>query len=387
MKIIYLHQYFKTPAEGGGIRSYHIAKKMIENGHQVKVFSLHATKSGNYSIEGIDIEYLKSDYSNSLSNADRILVFIKYIFWVIFKLAITNDYQLIYATSTPITVGIPALIIHFFKSKKFYFEVRDLWPGIPIEMQVIKNSIIKFLLFKLENKIYSHAEKIIVLSAGMQENISKRFPTLASKTINIPNFSDLEFWQQAMPKKLNNRITIIYTGTLGKANNVTQLLNFIQKCNEIAPNQFLFKIIGDGKYQFLVKEAMLKYQNIFYQAFLNKQDLIKEFKNAHFSYISYADFELLHTGSPNKFYDSLATATPVIINFKGWIYDLLNKENVLLFHENHNEIALINNLISIGYEVYKYDEYSKKSIKLAQDFFNKNDLLTLLMEELNLSKQ
>ena len=387
MKIIYLHQYFKTPSEGGGIRSYHIAKGMIDNGLQVKIYSLHSSKSGKYLIENIEVEYLKSSYSNNTSYFLRVYIFLKYLIWVTYKLLLSNDYNLIYATSTPISVGIPSLIIHFLMSKKYFFEVRDLWPSIPIEMHVIKNRGIKKLLFKLETTLYKQADKIIVLSSGMYENIQHRFPEFVSKTVVIPNFSDNDFWEKSLPKQLNDKITIIYTGTLGKANNMEQFISFIQKCNEIAPNKFLFKIIGDGKYQFLIKEAMLKNHNIFYHSFLNKSDLVLAFNQAHFSYISYADFELLHTGSPNKLFDSLATATPVIINFKGWIYDLLSKENILLFHDYTIENELINNLLSIVNNQSKYNEYSNKSIKIAKAHFDKNSLTNKLIKELNLSKQ
>ena len=33
MKILYLHQYFLTPEQGGAIRSYHLAKALVDAGH------------------------------------------------------------------------------------------------------------------------------------------------------------------------------------------------------------------------------------------------------------------------------------------------------------------------------------------------------------------
>ena len=41
MKILYIHQYFKTPSEGGAIRSWHIATGMVRAGHEVILITAH----------------------------------------------------------------------------------------------------------------------------------------------------------------------------------------------------------------------------------------------------------------------------------------------------------------------------------------------------------
>ena len=37
VKILYIHQYFRTPQQGGGIRSYHLAKGLVDAGYQVEM--------------------------------------------------------------------------------------------------------------------------------------------------------------------------------------------------------------------------------------------------------------------------------------------------------------------------------------------------------------
>ena len=37
MRIIYLHQYFVTPAMAGGSRSYEMARRLAARGHEVHV--------------------------------------------------------------------------------------------------------------------------------------------------------------------------------------------------------------------------------------------------------------------------------------------------------------------------------------------------------------
>ncbi|MEQ9303264.1 MAG: glycosyltransferase WbuB, partial [Marinoscillum sp.] len=64
MRILYVHQYFKTPEEGGCLRSYHLAKGLVEAGHKVTMLTGHSKHAGQQEIAGIDVHYFKIPYSN-----------------------------------------------------------------------------------------------------------------------------------------------------------------------------------------------------------------------------------------------------------------------------------------------------------------------------------
>lgn len=66
MNILYIHQYFKTPQEPGGTRSYWIAQELIKNGHAVTMITAdpNAThKRREVVIDGIKVIYLQEAYS------------------------------------------------------------------------------------------------------------------------------------------------------------------------------------------------------------------------------------------------------------------------------------------------------------------------------------
>jgi len=79
--------------------------------------------------------------------------------------------DVVFATSTPLTIGIPGV----FSAKKhkvpLVFEVRDLWPELPIAVGVIKNPVVIKLLKIFECWIYKNSAKIIALSPGMADGI------------------------------------------------------------------------------------------------------------------------------------------------------------------------------------------------------------------------
>ncbi|RZM24687.1 MAG: hypothetical protein EOO88_22005, partial [Pedobacter sp.] len=79
-KILYLHQYFLTPEQGGAIRSYYLAKALVEKGYEVEVITSHNEKEDKTVIvEGIKVHYLSVYYDNSLGFIGRVSSFFNFI--------------------------------------------------------------------------------------------------------------------------------------------------------------------------------------------------------------------------------------------------------------------------------------------------------------------
>lgn len=385
MKILYLHQYYKTPEEGGAIRSFHIAKAMSENGHHVDVITSSNDKKAKFVDGKIVVHYFKIGYSNSYGFIRRIFAFLLFIIFCTYKSFKVRNVNLIYATSTPLTVAIPCLIVSFFRKIPFVFEVRDLWPGVPQELGLLKNTLVLNILYKLEFLVYLKANTIIVLSEGMYDNIVFRYPQFKHKIHVVTNFCDLELasnFPKIISKSDNVKVKICYTGTLGFANEVNQLIDLAIYADLHFKNKFEFSIIGDGAQLQMLKS--IAPVNVSFFNYLNKNDTYKILSESDFSYVSYkVDSKLLHTGSPNKFFDSLSLGTIPIINFQGWIFNLLHNEDVLLFHEKYNEKDLLLKLLNICKSNEIYGFYSLKCLKVARTKFSKNDSLDRIIFILN----
>src|SRR5690554_3400721 len=137
MHILYLHQYFHTPEEGGGTRSYEFARKIVKFGHKVTIItSANEIDNTKKMIEGINVIYLKVPYSNYMSFKRRLLSFISFGLRSIIAGIKVKNWDLVFATSTPLTIAIPGIALSFIKRIPMIFEVRDLWPEVPIQMGV-----------------------------------------------------------------------------------------------------------------------------------------------------------------------------------------------------------------------------------------------------------
>ena len=110
MRILYIHQYFKTPEEGGAIRSYYIASALVEAGHEVVMLTSHNKRRYEVKhINGIEVHYLPVFYENRLHTPGRSKAFLQFVWQACRLLLRLRPFDLCYASSTPLTAGLPAL--------------------------------------------------------------------------------------------------------------------------------------------------------------------------------------------------------------------------------------------------------------------------------------
>ena len=247
MKILYFHQYFSTTSGSAGTRSYEFAKLFVEKGHEVTMVCLNDSrtitnlkkpfknKKRRGLIKGIDVIEFDLKYSNYKSFLSRIFIFIQYTIEAL-KIVFTENCDLIFATSTPLTVSIPGIVSKWVKGTPFVFEVRDLWPEIPKSMGIIRNPIILFLLSFLEWISYQTADLCIGLSPGICDGIRKK-GIIPSRIEYLSNACDLDLFK---PKRLTNKKSVIntelkrllddesffaaFTGAHGEANGLDYLI-------------------------------------------------------------------------------------------------------------------------------------------------------------------
>ena len=347
MKIIYLHQYFKFPNESGGTRSFDLATGFLDSGHHVEM--LTSTSNIEYKKKkrwtkinknGLVVHYVYLPYANEMSYIRRSIVFFKFLWLSTFKLLSLKG-DLVLTTSTPLTVGIPALIKKWFHKTPFIFEIRDVWPEVVIAIGAVKNKIIQRLLYFLENLIYKNASAIVPLSIDMKNSITSRYSNLASIPIQvIENISEIDRFQNSV--NTNNsvlkekigfcpRFTILYAGTFGRVNGLDYVVNLASKLIDLDPS-IVFVMLGDGS----EKEAVLQKavdknllnKNIYILDSVAKRDLSQLYYECDMGSSFVIPIKELWANSANKFFDTLAAGKPILINHDGWQKELIEMENI-----------------------------------------------------------
>lgn len=324
----------------GGTRSYEMARRMVSAGHEVHMVTSSREetnkKSGWYTTNesGVHVHWYPVPYSNNMSYRQRIGAFLAFALSAKKKTAELKG-DVVFATSTPLTIALPAVPAARKQKIPMVFEVRDLWPEMPIAMGALKNPVLRYLAHKLERWAYQNASAVVALSPGMKEGVVRTgYP--AEKVAVIPNSSDnAEFaydpdtaaqFRAARPW-LGDKPLLVYTGTFGKVNGVGYMVE-LAKALKAINSDIRILLVGDGAERIQVissaQQAGVFEDNLFYELQMPKKDIPALLSAATMASALFIDLPEMRRNSANKFFDALASGTPVFLNYGGWMHDLVN---------------------------------------------------------------
>ena len=261
---------------------------------------------------------------------------------------------MVLATSTPLTIGVPALLKKWIHKTPFIFEVRDVWPEAVIAIGAINNKIIKNVLYFLEHLIYKNASAIVPLSVDMKKSIILRYPKLTEKPIVIiENISEVNRFQKGYSNKVSviekkigfkPRFSILYAGAFGRVNGLNYVIELAIKL-ALLDSTIVFILIGSGaEKNELIKKAKdnkILNKNIFILDSVSKKDLSQIYYECNMGSSFVIPIKELWANSANKFFDTLAAGRPILINYNWWQKEVINRENigyVLPIYINEDEI-------------------------------------------------
>lgn len=386
MKILYIHQYFVTPSEPGATRSYWISKELVERGHHVTVITGNSEsrhEPGRFDRDGIDVVYLKNLYNNSQTKLQKLWSFVKFIFQSTAAAMKEKDVDLVYATSTPLTIGAVALALRTLKRRRYVFEVRDLWPEFPIQIGAVRNPVLIWLLRRFEARIYRRSEHVVALSPGMQEGVIKA-GTPAGKTSMIPNMSKPDIFyprpvDQGVVERFGldlNKFNVIHFGMLAVANGLEYIIDAARELKRRGDESINFIFMGEGALEPELKK-ICQDEGLDNVQFLGNHPVgvVAEVTNCcGASITSFRNLPILATNSPNKLFDSLSAGKPVIVNSAGWTKEMVENENCGFFVDPEKPSMLADRLLEVKDDKPLLEEWGRNARRLSVEVYDKTKL-------------
>ncbi|KPA16773.1 group 1 glycosyl transferase [Candidatus Magnetomorum sp. HK-1] len=388
MHILYYHQHFSTPEGSTGTRSYEMARRLIQRDHTVTMICgsseiCHTGLSEPYQnnrregmVDGIHVVEFHLPYSNKDSFLKRSVTFLRFalksIIW-----ALSNQYDLIFATSTPLTAGLPGIAAKLLRRKPFIFEVRDLWPELPQKMGVIQNPWILMMLSVLEWLSYHTANAIIGLSPGIVQGIqNKGIP--ADKIEMIPNGCDLQLIGPIKTYPMNkNLCTAVFAGAHGIANGLDAVLDAAKVLKKKGRTDIRILFFGDGKLKPALKKraATENLDNCIFNQPIPKTQFIQVLKQADIGLMILANVPAFYYGtSPNKFFDYIACGLPVVNNYPGWLANLIKEHHCGCAVPPDAPEAFADALIALADKTENLKKMGQNSRALAESQFDRDIL-------------
>ena len=334
MRIVYLHQYFNTPDMPGGTRSYEMARRLVRAGHTVDMVTSDRDPQarGGWRMteeSGMRVHWIPVPYSNSMDYPRRILAFLSFSFRAALKAAELGG-DLVFATSTPLTIVLPAIYAAKKNGIPMVLEIRDVWPAVPIAVGALKDPFSIAAARWLERFAYKNASRIVALAPGMKDEVAQSgYPT--DQISVIPNGADLDIFDMPLDAGralrnrhdwLGERPLVAFVGAIGKVNGVDYLARLAAAVRTLDP-EIRFAVIGTGREAELVRETA-RSLGVLDETFFMLGELPKRDAAVWLSACDVAT--ALFTGPrivwkdavQNKFFDALAAGKPVINNFDGW---------------------------------------------------------------------
>ena len=394
MKVLYIHQYFNTPKMSGGTRSYEMARRMVLAGHEVHIVTssrisekTSPPKWTTEEIDGINVHWYPVKYSNKMSFIRRFVGFLIYALVAGWKsLSIKAD--IIYATSTPLTVALPAVFASKIHRIPMVFEVRDLWPELPIAVGAIKNKTAIAVARRLERFAYFNSSHIVALSPGMKDGVVKTgYPS--EKVSVIPNSSDNAFFGDAgdttpeIIKDLIDGPIVFYGGTLGLINGVEYLADIASKMLDIN-STVKFVVVGDGAKEEEINDKAKKLgvlnKNFFMFQRLSKKEMPAMLAKATIATSLFVDIPAMWHNSANKVFDAFAAGRPVMINHQGWLADLLTEASAGIVVSANNPQKAAEKLDQFLKDEDRLSAAGVSAKNLATEMFNRDLLAEKLIK-------
>lgn len=347
-----VNHYANTPDLPGGTRQYELAAELVAAGFEATVFSADfnlALRRGSKvpngrlaaeeSVEGVTFVWVKV-VPYQQNDWRRVLNMLSFAFALLWIGAGRARPDLIVGSSPHLFAAAAARVVAWWRSTLFYFEVRDLWPQVLIDMGGKSESALMVRTLRvLERFLYTSSRRVIVLAQGAVDYVVARGAT-AQRTHWLPNATDLEGFKPTRSRLEvlqsfglePDRFYVTYAGAHGEANalgTVVEAARLLEQTSSDSRDTPIFLLIGDGPEKAALQARAQGLSSIKLLPAVPKAQISDVLNASDALLITLRDVPLFrYAVSPNKLFDYFAAAKPVIASVGGDVAQLVTEHGV-----------------------------------------------------------
>lgn len=332
MHVFIITQYFPPEIGASASRWSDYVKILIQQNYKVTVLceAPHYPNSEyfpGFSNSWVSVEKKSSKLtiirskafaSNRKSFVKKIAHYFVFMFSAILNFQKVKNYDLLIISSPPLFTGVIGMVAKKFYNKKFWLDIRDLWPDSAYELDQIKKGFLFKISKNLERKIYESAEGFIFPVPGFREYLKNFSGVVANKPMHdLMNGVSKDFINKHLSLKSSNSkiFSVLYSGNMGLAQDLETIIKAAKILKDYNIN---FTFIGEGVCKQKIKslaEPLL--EKIFFHKPLPRDELIKHINKASICVVPLKDRKLFYSALPSKMFEYMACERPVIIGIKG----------------------------------------------------------------------
>ncbi|MGE3919328.1 MAG: glycosyltransferase family 4 protein [Gammaproteobacteria bacterium] len=320
---------------GSFFTGYHALKIHSEDYHGIRIHRVPLISRGKSRSLRLALNYLSFAVSASLLGP----LFCKGKYDVIFVFM-----------PSPITVGIPAIILKMLKRAPIFFWVQDLWPESLQAVKAVKSRKILAAIEKLTRFIYQRCDKILVQSQAFIPAI-KRLGIAEEKLFYFPNAAEALYQTNdatAVNATLPKGFNIVFTGNIGVAQSFETIIQAAIQLKEYSDIHWI--IVGDGRQKEWLSEQIKlnQLENTFHLLGQYPPEAMPYFyEHAEALLITLKKDPIFALTIPSKLQSYLAYGKPVLGALDGEPARIIQDANAGLVGPAEDPVCLAGNILKL----------------------------------------
>lgn len=290
-----------------------------------------------------------------------------------------ENFDLILYATPPVTL---ASVVQFCKNKyhaKTFLMLKDIFPQNAVDLGMMKKNGLIYKYFRgQEKKYYDLSDKIGCMSQGNVDYVIKHNPDVdKNKLLVFPNSICIEEVDGLTFHE--DKTVFLFGGNIGKPQNVSGILNIIDKLNDYPKAEFVFvgKGVEQNKIINYIKENEPK--NVKYLDYLPQKEYYNLLKSADVGLIS-LDPRFTIPNIPSKFQHYLKLKKPVlaITDVNTDLKNMIKNGNCGWWCDAENSSEIVKTIKYICNNKNHQISRGENSFKYLEKFFNVKNNVEIL---------
>lgn len=338
MKIAYFCQYFVPESAAPAARVSELSRAWADAGHDVTVVTgvpNHPTGIVPAAYRGIVFRRERMDgiavWRNWLfatPNEGFVKKTLGHLSFMLSTLFLSvprlRGCDVLIVSSPSFFVVLTVCLAHWIWRVPYIFEVRDLWPGVFVELGVLRNRGLIRALEAVEMFLYRRAAKVVVVTESFRDILVRRgIP--AHRVDVITNGVDTVRFTPDVSRgaatrsahRLHDAFVVLYIGAHGISHGLSAILDVARRFDGVAGVRFVF--VGDGaeKQKLTARAAAIGLTNVTFLPSQPRDAVTGWYNAADVVLVPLRDIPLFETFIPSKMFEILACGRPIVASVRG----------------------------------------------------------------------
>lgn len=390
MRILIITQYF--PPERGAVRRlFEFAKIFRDHGHDVTVLTampnypdgiLPDRYRGKFfvreKLDGLDV---CRSYVLPAANSRpkrRMIGFITFLLSTfINSFRIKGKFDLVIASSPPVTTPVAGYLISLFRRARFVLEIRDLQPESGVQFGNLEETFFTRALRAMMRFLYGRADRIVTVTSGINDFLRESgIPTDRLMTVKSGVGDDfIHGHSNGIRVKFGweKKFLVIYSGTLGWVRPLETIVESAKLLTEHSDIHFVF--VGDGQKREELETLAHNHglSNISFTGLQPLEDIPYFLRAGDVLVECLKDVKVASMAVPSKMFEYMAAGKPITLGCpEGEASDLLRSAGGALTYPSNDARSLADLILKLrsgsidgprlgrGYHEFIYKNHSRQ---------------------------